>query len=338
MTDLRTKYLGLDLKNPLVPSASPLSRSLDTARQLEDAGAAALVMYSLFEEELRHEEEGAARFLIHQEIGFGEADSFLPFHEHAYARGLEQYLEQVAALKRSLEIPVIASLNGVTLSGWVEHGKELQQAGADALELNVYYIAADLHEPASVIEARYLELLRELRSHVSVPITMKLSPQFSALSNFVMRLEEAGADGVALFNRFYQPDIDLQHMRVTPRLNLSTSADALIAMRWIAILHGRVQLSLAATGGVHSAEDALKMVLAGADVTHLCSALLQHGPQRLAEILKDMEDWLENSGYDSLESVKGMVSQLQAADPVAFERANYMAVLDSFSAGAGVRV
>jgi len=334
--DLSTDYLGLKLANPLVPSASPLSRSLDTARELEDAGAAAIVMYSLFEEELRHEEERTNRFLIHQEIGHAEASSFLPFHEQ-HQHGLDQYLEHLAALKHSLDIPVIASLNGVSLDGWVKHGCELQQAGADALELNAYYVAADTKPSSAELEARYLELVGELRSQVTIPITVKLSSQFTTIPHFVKQLESAGADGVALFNRFYQPDIDLDTLQVTPQLPRSSSEDALLAMRWIAILYGRVELSLAATGGIHSARDALKMLLAGADVTHLCSTLISHGPQRLAQIKSDMATWMEEQGFNSIAELKGRVSQQHAADPAAFERANYLWVLDNYSPGPGVR-
>jgi dihydroorotate dehydrogenase (fumarate) len=334
--DLSTDYLGMKLRNPLVPSASPLSRSLTTARQLEDAGASAIVMYSLFEEELRHEEEITTRFLIHQELGHAEANSFLPFHEQ-HKRGLDQYREQLAALKRSLDIPVIASLNGVSLDGWVANGRELEQAGADALELNAYFLAADMEQSSAELESHYLELVRELRSQVAIPVTVKLSSQFTTIPHFVKQLEAAGADGVAVFNRFYQPDIDLDSLRIAPRLHLSTSADALLAMRWIALLYGRVGLSLAATGGVHTAADALKMLLAGADVVHLCSALIGHGPQRLAQIGSDMQDWMEEQGFDSVAEIKGRVSQRHAADPAALERANYLWVLDNYSPGPGVR-
>jgi dihydroorotate dehydrogenase (fumarate) len=293
-------------------------------------------MYSLFEEELRHEEEITTRFLLHQELGHAEASSFLPFHDQ-YKRGLDQYLEQLAALKHSLDIPVIASLNGVSLDGWVAHGGALQQAGANALELNVYYLAAEIEQSSAELESSYLELVRELRSQVAIPITVKLSSQFTTIPHFVKQLETAGADGVALFNRFYQPDIDLDSLRITPRLHLSTSADTLLAMRWIALLYGRVKLSLAATGGVHTGEDALKMLLAGADVAHLCSALIDHGPQRLAKIKSDMESWMEAQGFDSVTEIKGRVSQRHAADPAAFERANYLWVLDNYSPGPGVR-
>jgi len=329
MPDLSTEYLGLKLSNPLVPSASPLSGNLDDARRLEDAGASALVMYSLFEEEVRAEEEQAARFLHHQDIGHAEADSFLPLPAH-YTSRLDDYLHQLQALKAALDIPVIASLNGVSTNGWVDHGRELQEAGADALELNVYYVAADPKESGEAVEQRYVEILRELRRQVSIPVTMKLSEQFSAIPHLVKQLEAAGADGVALFNRFYQPDIDLETLQVTPALELSTPAEALLRIRWVAMLSGRVKLSLAVTGGIHGAPEVLKAMLAGADVTHLCSALLQHGPEHITVILRDLQHWLEENEYESLAQLKGSLSQQHAPDPAAYERANYLSVLRSF--------
>lgn len=323
--DLRTRYLGIELKNPLVPSASPLSRNLDTAKQLEDAGASALVMYSLFEEELHR--TGGPRYV---DIGHTEARSYIPDYEQDQGE-LARHLEQLQRLKSALAIPVIASLNGVSLDGWVENGKLLAEAGADALELNAYFIAADLEQPASEVEQRYLALLAELRRVVSIPITMKLSPYFSSPGNMVKALEAQGANGVALFNRFYQPDIDIDSLQIASRLQLSHSGDHLLPMRWIAILHGRTNLSLAATSGVHTAEDAIKMVLAGADVVHLCSTLLQHGPRQLSHILEGMERWLEESPYDSLEQCKGVMSQQQSRDPAAFERANYVQLLGGYN-------
>lgn len=334
--DLSTRYLGLELANPLVPSASPLSRSLDTARRLEDAGAAAIVMYSLFEEELQHEEEAILRFLHEQELGHAEASSFQPVPS-SYQLASERYLEQLAALKAALDIPVIASLNGVTLSGWIEHGRLLEQAGADALELNVYYIAANAEESSAGVEQRYIDLLRELRAQVRIPITLKLGPQFSSLLNFVKRLENAGADGVALFNRFYQPDINLDSLQLAPTLSLSTPSEALLRVRWIAMLYGRVGLSLAATGGVHGAAEALKLLLAGADVVHLCSTLLAHGPERLGLILADMREWLQRREYASVAQLKGSLSEQHAPDAAAYERANYLQVLDTYTRPSGVR-
>ena len=336
MADLTTTYLGLKLANPLVPSASPLARDLDTAKWLEDAGASALVMNSLFEEEIYSEEEQAARFIGQQQIGHAEAQSFLPTPAK-YSSKLEDYLKQLQALKSALDIPVIASLNGVSLSGWVNHGKDLQEAGADALELNVYYVAADPDESSNDVENRYVDLLRELKRHVTIPITMKLSSQFSSVTRMVKLLEEAGADGVALFNRFYQPDIDLDTLTVEPSLELSTSMEALLRIRWVAILYGRVKLSLAVTGGIHTTEDVLKAMLVGADVTHMCSALLHHGPALVGEVLKGIDRWLEEKEYDSLAQLKGSVSQQNAVDPAAYVRANYISVLDSYVSPNGVR-
>ncbi|MEW5893593.1 MAG: dihydroorotate dehydrogenase-like protein [Pseudomonadota bacterium] len=335
MVDLSTDYVGLKLKNPLVPSASPLSKSLGKARQLEDAGAAAIVMYSLFEEELRVEEAMAERFLLNPALGHGEASGFLP-DLGRYMSSLDRYLEQLRRLKESLDIPVIASLNGISLGGWVDLGTELQQAGADALELNVYHIAANADDPAEAVEQRYIELLKELRHAVSLPIVMKLSPFFSSLPNFVKRLEAAGANGVALFNRFYQPDIDLSSLSMTDEIHLSTPDDALLRLRWIGILHGRTQLSLAATGGVHGPDEALKMLLAGADVVHLASCLLQHGPERLSQILHGIEAWLREREYASVRQLKGSMSQRNLADPAAYARAGYKRVLDSYTPPSGV--
>ncbi|WP_027157225.1 dihydroorotate dehydrogenase-like protein [Methylobacter luteus] len=334
--DLSTNYMGLKLANPLVPSSSPLSRGIDSARRLEDAGASALVMYSLFEEELRNEEKMTARFLIHQTIGHGEAESFLPFDSH-FQQGLDQYLEHLAALKNTLNIPVIASLNGISLNGWVENGRLLEEAGADALELNVYYLDTDLYETNMDVENRYLELLRVLRRRVDIPIAMKLSPYFSALPYFIKELENEGVDAVALFNRFYQPDIDIDNLQIIPQLHLSTSADALLAMRWIAILYGRVRLSMAATGGVHTAADVIKLLLAGADVTHLCATLLLHGPEQLTRIKAGLMAWMEQHEYASVKAMKGRLSQQFCADPESFERTNYIAVLDSYSSPPGMR-
>ncbi|MGJ0485070.1 MAG: dihydroorotate dehydrogenase-like protein [Methylomicrobium sp.] len=335
--DLSTDYLGLKLTSPLVASASPLSRSLDSALRLEDAGAGAIVMYSLFEEELKHQEETAARFLIHQSIGHPEADSFLP-EDSGYRQGLDQYQEQLTKLKRSLKIPVIASLNGVSLDGWVAQGKALEEAGADALELNVYYLSAEVDESGSEIEARYLELLSELRRQVSVPIAMKLSPYFTGLAHFVKRLELAGADGVVLFNRFYQPDIDLENLQVTSQLQWSRSTDSQLPLRWVALLYGKVGLSLATTSGLRTAEDALKLILAGADATQLCSILLEHGPSYLGTIDKGIREWLARHELASLHELKGQLSKQRCMNPGIFERSNYLNLLDGYSRPPGIRV
>jgi len=335
MIDLSTRYLGLALKNPLVPSAGPLTRSLDDAKRLEDAGAAAIVMYSLFEEELLKEERMLERFITHPALGHGEADSFFTPHPN-YQTGLDAYLEQVGKLKAALSVPVIASLNGVTASGWVEYGKELQQAGADALELNVYYIAADFGQSAAEVEARYVDLLKALKQQVSLPVTMKLSPQFSSLPHFVRQLEEAGADGIALFNRFYQPDIDLGTLTLTEKIGVTSSKELLMRMRWIAILYGKVKLSIAATGGVHTRDDVLKLILAGADVAHLCSGLLLQGPQLIGKLLDEVSEWMEKREYTSIAQMKGSLSQQHSPDPAAFARQSYIRVLDSYTPAAGM--
>ncbi len=332
MIDLTTEYLGLKLKNPLVPSASPLTRDLDTARRLEDAGASALVMYSLFEEELHAEDRMVERFLIHDELGHGESEGFLPDHGR-YRSGLTAYLEQLSRLKRHLGIPVVASLNGISLSGWVELGRELQRAGADALELNVYHMAVDPGVSGAAVESRYISLLAELARVVDIPIIMKLSPFFSSLPFLVKELEAAGAKGVALFNRFYQPDIDLDSLTVSPRLHLSYPDEALLRIRWISILYGRVNLSLAATGGVHSHEEALKMLLAGADVVHLASCLLQRGPAWLTRILQDMETWMEEREYGSVAQLQGSMSQEKLPDPAAVVRASYVQLISDYVPG-----
>ena len=335
MSDLSTTYLGLPLKNPLVPSSTPLTHKLDAVLHLEDVGAAAIVMHSLFEEDVRNDERMIDRFLVNPDT-FGEAAGHLPFARD-YQSKLDTYLEQIQALKSRLAIPVIASLNGSSLSGWVELGKEMQDAGADALELNAWYMPGDPNISGAVLEEHYIALLRELKSVVTIPVTMKLSPFFSSLPNFVQAVEQAGAAGVSLFNRFFQPDIDLATLKVVDRVTLSSSADVLLTMRWIAILRGRTQLTLAATGGVHCADDALKMLLAGADVVHLASALLQRGPQALSDVLRGLRLWLEANEYESISQLKGAMSQQNLPDPSAFARASYLHAIDSYSPPVGVR-
>ena len=335
MIDLTTNYLGLKLTNPLVAAASPLSKNLDSARLLEDAGAAALVMHSLFEEKIDAEQQHMARFFYQQSLGHGEADSFHPLH-HKVQTYQERYLEHVQKLKAGLSIPVVASLNGTSLSGWVDYGKQLEQAGAAALELNIYHLAANGDESSETVENRYLDILRELKSHVQIPIAMKISSQFSSPIHFAKRLEAAGANGLIIFNRFYQPDIDLETLEVLPKLELSTSSEALLRIRWTALLFGRTNLSLAVTGGFHQTSDILKALLTGADVVQLCSVLLKEGVGRLTEILTELETWLNVHEYDSIEQLKGSVSQQNAIDPSAYERANYLQVLDNYSGASGV--
>ena len=335
MADLSTEFMGLKLANPLVPSASPLTKDLDTPRRLEDAGAAALVMYSLFEEKIEAEAKHFARFLFNQSLGHGEADSFRPVPDTLKSYQ-ENYLEHLQKLKSRLRIPVIASLNGTSQGGWLDYGRALQEAGADALELNIYYLAADGNESSEHVEARYLEILTELKRHIRLPIALKLSPYFSSLTHFVKRLEAAGADGIVLFNRFYQPDIDLETLQVVPRLTLSSSQESLLRIRWMALLYGRVRLSMAVTGGFQQPSDILKAMLAGADVVQLCSVLLERGPSHVSELLTELQSWLIKQGYESFAQLKGSISQQHAIDPSAYERANYVQVLDNYSSPAGV--
>ncbi|MEQ1528119.1 MAG: dihydroorotate dehydrogenase-like protein [Methylococcales bacterium] len=335
MVDLSTTYLGLTLANPLVPSASPFSKDAATAKRLEDAGAGALVMHSLFEEKIESEQQQMQRFFYQQALGHGEADSFHPVPDNVFTYQ-DQYLDNLHKIKQALTIPVIASLNGSSLSGWIEYGKQLQQAGADALELNIYHLAANMEDSGNVVEDRYVQILQELKRQVTIPITMKLSPQFSSPIHFIKRLQQAGADGVALFNRFYQPDIDLQTLEVLPKLELSTAQEALLRVRWVALLYGKVDLSIAVTGGFHESADVLKALLAGADVVHLCSILLKDGIGRLTEIGNELEQWLLENDYQSVQQLKGSVSQQHAIDPSAYERANYVQVLDSYSHPSGV--
>jgi dihydroorotate dehydrogenase (fumarate) len=336
MVDLSTSYLGLQLKNPLVPSASPLSKELDSARHLEDAGASALVMYSLFEEQIIAEEQQYERFMHNPSLGHGEASSFLP-GQPDYQGSLEKYLEQLESLKTHLEIPVIASLNGVSEEGWVEYGRELQQAGADALELNVYYVAADVTESAGEVEKRYLDVLAHLKNAVTIPIAIKLSPQFSSPVHFASQLHGAGAGGLVIFNRFYQSDINLESLEVEPRLELSSSYESLLRIRWTAMLRGTLDIDLAVTGGFHNSPEIIKALLAGANVVQLCSTLLLHGPQQLEKLLAELGEWLEAKEYESVRQMQGSLSHRNAANPADYERENYLSVLDSFSPPPGVR-
>lgn len=335
MPDLTTRYLGLTLKNPIVPSSTPLTREVDAPLHLEDAGAAAIVMHSLFEEDVRNDERMIDRFLIHPEA-FGEASGHLPARRD-YESRLDRYLAKIQHLKSRLGIPLVASLNGDSLSGWVELGRELEAAGADALELNAWHLPGSPDETGGAVEERYLALLGELKAVVGIPICLKLSPFFSALPHFVSRAEAAGAAGVSLFNRFFQPDIDLETLTVVDRVQLSTSADTLLAMRWIAILRGQTPLTLAASGGIHTAHDALKMLLAGADVTHVASSILLQGPTVITRMLEDLEHWLVEREYTSITQLKGSMSQRNHPNPATFARSAYLNAIDSFTPPTGVR-
>jgi dihydroorotate dehydrogenase (fumarate) len=329
---LETTYLGMTLANPLVVSASPLGRSVGTLGRLVEAGAAAVVLPSLFEEQIEHEE-----YQVHSALEYGaetyaeHAGGFLPELED-YNTGPESYLDLVSRAKRELDVPVIASINGVSTGGWIRYASMIEDAGADALELNVYFVAANIEETGDQVEQRYLDLVSAVRESVSIPLAVKIGPYFSSMGNMAIRLTEAGANGLVLFNRFYQPDIDLEDLEVVPNVQLSRSAELRLPLRWIAILRGRVNASLAATTGVHEGVDVLKLLLAGADITMLASALLRHGPTRLTSVLTEIGEWLEEHEYESVEQMKGSLSQEGAPDPAAFERSNYMETLVTYAA------
>jgi len=329
MTDLSTTYLGLNLKNPLVASASPLSKKLDKAKKLEDAGIAAIVMYSLFEEQIIHESLELDHFLNRGTDSFPEAMSYLP-DGGMYAIKPEKYLIQVAGLKKALKIPVIGSLNGVSKGGWTNYARKIEEAGADALELNLYYIATDLDLTSSDIEDTQVELVAEVKSAIKIPLAVKISPFVTSIPNFAKRLVDAGADGLVLFNRFYQPDFDLDELEIVHSLDLSSSSDLRLPLRWISILHGKINTDFALTSGVHSYTDVLKTMMAGAKVAMTASNLLHNGEQAIGPILSDLEAWMKEHEYESIQQMQGSMSQNSVKEPAAFERANYMKVLNSF--------
>lgn len=327
--DLRTRYLGIELRNPIVPSASPIGQRAETLRRVQDAGAAAVVLPSLFEEQIEHEEVQLHGLLEAYTDGSAEALTYLPEFED-YDIGVGSYLRHLEATKRELEIPVIASLNGIGPGGWVSSAKRMQEAGADAIELNVYFVAADPDETSEAVEQRYVELVEAVRAEVTIPLAVKIGPFFSSVGHIAHRLVAAGADGLVLFNRFMQPDIDLGTLTVDSTLHLSSPSELLLPLRWIAILRGRVHASLAATTGVHSAEDVLKMLLVGADVVMLASALLLHGPEHVATVLDAVEAWMTERGYASVDELRGSMSPGNVPNPVAFARANYARLVTSF--------
>lgn len=328
MPDLTATYLGLQLKSPLVVSASPLSKRVDTVRRLEDAGAAAVVMYSLFEEQITHESLELDHYLHLGTHSFAESISYFP-DMNTYNIGPEPYLEHLHHLKEATHIPIIGSLNGVSTGGWVEYARRIEEAGADALELNIYYLATDPDLSSTELESMYAQLVADVRAQVSIPIAVKLSPFFTALPQVALRLVASGASGLVLFNRFYQPDFDLDALEVVPSLELSTSHELRLPLRWIAMLYGRVNADFALTTGVHSATDVVKAVMAGASVAMMASELIANGIGRMAEIQSDLNHWLEEHEYVSVAQMKGSMSQRGVADPAAFERANYMKVLNS---------
>jgi len=323
MIDLSTAYLGLRLRTPLVASASPLSRDLDAVRRLEDAGAAAIVLYSLFEEQLRQEELDLEYHLAAGTDSFAESLSYFP-QASEFQTGPEGYLEHIRRAKTAVKIPVIASLNGSTLGGWTKFARQIESAGADAIECNIYSIPTNPDLLAADVEKNYIEILRAVKSAVSIPVAVKLSPFFSNMANMAKRLGEAGADGLVLFNRFYQPDIDLEELELRPNVLLSGPQALRLPLTWIGILFGRVPVSLAATSGVHNADDVLKLLMVGANVTMLCSALMRNGTNHLRHIERGMREWMEEHEYESVLQMLGSMSQLRCPDPAAFERAQYM--------------
>jgi dihydroorotate dehydrogenase (fumarate) len=330
--DLTSKYLGMTLKNPLVVSASPISKEIDNIKKAEDAGAAAIVLYSLFEEQLILEQKEIFYHTTqHNEIT-PEATSFFP-EPSEFKLGPEEYLEHIAKTKSAVNIPVIASLNGKTEGGWTDYAKKMQDAGADAIELNIYNIPTDTMLPSEAIENRYLNILKAVKSAVSIPVALKLSPFFTNMASMAKRFDEAGADALVLFNRFYQPDINLNDLEVVPNLDLSTSADIKIPLRWIAILKDRVKADLAATSGVHTGEDAIKYLMVGANAVMMCSSLLKNGIYHLKTVLDQMQSWMEAKEYESVAQMQGSMSQSKIGNPESFERAQYMRAINNYKFG-----
>ncbi|MGZ6125024.1 MAG: dihydroorotate dehydrogenase-like protein [Myxococcales bacterium] len=331
--NLKTEYLGLKLDSPLMPGASPLPDSLDMARRLEDAGASAIVMRSLFEEQITREMTGRIYAVESHEESYAEALSYFP-KAHEFSLGPDEYLDQLRCIREAVDVPVIGSLNGITARGWLDYAKQIEETGADALELNVYYLATDPDEESVAVERRTLEIVRAVKAALKIPVAVKLSPFFSALPHFVRELEQAGANGLVLFNRFYQPDIDVENLEAEPTLQLSDPSELLLRLRWLAIVAPAVKIPLAASGGVHSGMDAIKAVMAGASVVQVVSALLTRGPEHLKIMRLEMEHWMQEHEYESLRQMLGSMSLAHCPDPNAFSRANYMRILQSWRVGA----
>ncbi len=327
--NLTTTYLGLKLRTPLVVGASPLSEEIDNLKRMEDAGAAAVVLYSLFEEQLRQDRAELVHNLEQGTESFAEALTYFPEPEEFHL-GPEEYLKHIAKAKKATRLPIIASLNGSSPGGWTHYARLIQQAGADALELNIYYIPTDFNLSGTAVEQTYLDILKAAKSEVTIPVAVKLSPFFSNFANMAKRLDDAGANGLVLFNRFYQPDIDLETLEVKPNILLSTPMAMRVPLRWIAILYGHVRASLAATSGIHRASDVLKMLMAGADVTMLCSVLIRHGVRQISTIERDLVAWLEEREYESVSQLKGSLSQKNCPAPGEFERAQYMRAISNY--------
>ena len=328
--DLSTTYMGLKLKHPIVPSASPLSETLDGIRRMEDAGAAAVVMYSLFEEQITWESHQLDQYLNYGTESYPEALDYFPDMTH-YHVGPDEYLNLICRAKEATHIPIIGSLNGVSVGGWTDYARQIEQAGANALELNVYYVATNPYMTGAEVEEMYLDVLRAVKGSVSIPVAIKLGPYFSAMANMARRLAGAGADALVLFNRFYQPDFDLEQLEVAPHLILSNSHELRLPLRWVSILYGRVPVDFAITTGIHTHLDVLKGLMAGAKVTMMASELLRHGVGRIGEVRDALAEWMEVHEYEAVEQMQGSMSQQRVAEPAAFERANYMKVLHSWN-------
>lgn len=324
--ELKTTYLGLPLKNPVMPGASPLVDQLDNVRRLEDAGAAAIVMHSLFEEQITNDQLAEFAHTEKPAESFSEATSYFPRMED-YAFGPDRYLEQISRIKASVEIPVIGSLNGVSLGGWTDHARLIEQAGADALELNVYYVATDPDESGVAVQQRTLDILQAVKDSISIPVAVKLSPFFSSPGHFAKQLDALGAAGLILFNRFYQPDIDIEELEATHRLDLSNSTELRLRLRWAAILHGHLKADIAVSGGVHTTEDIIKAIMSGANVVQVVSSLLKYGPSHIGSLIAGLRNWLEDHEYESVDQMRGSMSLRHCPDPSVFERANYLRVL-----------
>jgi dihydroorotate dehydrogenase (fumarate) len=329
MPDLTTTYLGLTLKNPVVASASPLSKRVETVQRLEGAGVSAVVLYSLFEEQITHQSLELDHYLSVGTHSFAESLSYFP-DLNGYNIGPEPYLEHLARVKQAVSVPIIGSLNGVSSGGWIEYAQRIAEAGADALELNLYFVPGDPDNLGAELESMYLELVADVCSEIQIPVAVKLSPFFSSLPSMARSFVEAGTRGLVLFNRFYQPDLDIERLEVVPTLELSTSADLRLPLRWVAMLYGRVQADLALTSGVHQTEDVVKALMAGANVAMMASELIAHGVERVTAIVTELETWMRDHDYDSVAQMRGSMSQRGVAEPAAFERANYMKALNAF--------
>jgi dihydroorotate dehydrogenase (fumarate) len=327
--NLSTTYLGLKLKCPIVPSAGPLSTNIDNIKAMEDAGSGAVVLYSLFEEEIEHDALELDHYTLDNTNSFPEAQSFFPV-PYDIKTGGEEYLNHIRKAKESVNIPIIASLNGKKVGGWIDYAKKIEQAGADALELNIYILSASHSKSSTTIENSYLEIVKSVINNVKIPVAVKLHPFFTSVSELAMKLDQVGAKGLVLFNRFYQPDIDLEKLEVVPNVLLSTPMDLRLPLRWTAILYGQVMADLAATSGIYTAEDALKMIMAGSKITQMLSCLLKYGIPQIKQVINDMSAWMEEHEYESLDKMRGSMSYMNIADPAQFERANYMKVLHSY--------